>query len=125
MGLKNRTVQTNFIAICKAQPGEVHLQCSSGRTGIPLEDLVDYAFYVGSSRNRNLGTHHYRILCFQMYEVTATRQFGVDGDEERERNTGTSRNNDLSTLAGSDRSLGLICWRLGGGSFLRAQQCGG
>jgi hypothetical protein len=121
IGLKNCTVQTNFIAICKAQSGEVHLQCGGRRTGVPLGDLVDYAFYVCASRNRNLGTYNHRILGFQMHEVTAMRRFSVDGDDERERDAGTSRNDDHSTRAGSDSSLEFIRWRLGnGGSILRA-----
>lgn len=121
MGLKNCTVQTNFIAICKAQSGEVHLQSGSRRTGVPLRDLVDYAFYVSCSRNRNLSTYNYRVLGFQMHDVPAMRQFSVDGDHERERDAGTSRNDDHSTLAGRDSPLGFVRWRLGnGGSILRA-----
>jgi len=104
----------------------VHLQCGGRRTGVPLGDVVDYAFYVGAGRNRNLSTYNYRILGFQMHDVTAMRQFSVDGDDERERDAGTSRNDDHSTLAGTDSSLGLIRRRLGGGgSFLRALQCSG
>jgi hypothetical protein len=81
LGLKNRTVQTNFIAICEAQSGEVHLQSGGGRTGILLGHLVDYAFYVGRSGNRNLGAYNYRILRLQMHEVTATRRFTVNWNE--------------------------------------------
>jgi len=94
LGLKNCTVQTNFIAICEAQSGEVHLQSGGGRTGIPLGHLVDYAFYVGRSRNRNFSTYNYRILGFQMHEVTAMSRFSVDGDYERERDAGASRDGD-------------------------------
>jgi hypothetical protein len=120
IGLKNCTVQTNFIAICKAQPRKVHLQSGSRRAGVLLGDLVDYAFYVGASRNSNLSTYNHRILGFQMHDVSAMRQFGVDGDDKRKWDAGISRNDDHSARAGSDSPLRLIRGRLGGGgSILR------
>jgi hypothetical protein len=43
-GLKNCTVQTNFISTVKSQSSEVHVQSGRWRTGtVPLCNLVDYA----------------------------------------------------------------------------------
>jgi hypothetical protein len=89
-GLKNCTVQTNFISIVKSQPSEVHVQSGRRRTGtVPLCNLVDYALYVGASRNRNLNADNYWISGFQMHNIPATRDVSVDGDNKRERNART------------------------------------
>jgi hypothetical protein len=88
--LKNCTVQTNFISIVESQSSEVHVQSGRRRTGtVPLCNLVDYALDIGASRNRNLNADNYRISGFQMYNITATREVSVDGDDKRERNART------------------------------------
>jgi hypothetical protein len=77
-GLKNCTVQTNFIAIGEAQPGEMHAQSGSSRARTSLGQLIDYAFHVGRRRNRDFGTDNHGILGFQVDDVTAASRFSVD-----------------------------------------------
>ena len=95
--MKNRTVQTNFVAICEAHSGEVYLQW---RAGGVFGHFIDYAFYIGRHRNRNLGAHNYWIASFEMDDVTATNRSGVHGADQRERYARTGRDDDPLILAG-------------------------